>query len=265
MKHLMLQQLLVLKEPTKGEGEVVVVVGVVGKWHGHDMGSFEITQSDLETMVQNFNNQETDIVVDYEHQTLYGSVAPAAGWISKLEVKENQLLATVSWTPKAKEHISNSEYKYLSPVYAFNSRDPKTDAYIGLKLHSVALTNTPFIDDLGEVKANKETQTKNEEKDPMADEATKTQKEETLEAENIALKEQLATQKVEAAIAAKKIAPEQKEWALTYCKENMEGFDAFIATQKEQKQVPPNNLYPNKQTSHQEEQEPDVVAMALNK
>ena len=148
MERLLLETLLPLKEPNAKTKEVVAVVAVVGKWHGHDHGSFEITTQDLETMKLNAETQQTDVVIDYEHQTLYGGEAPASGWISQLEVKDNELLATVTWTKKAIKHIKDGEYKYLSPVYAFNSRDPKTDAYIGLKLHSVALTNTPFIDEL---------------------------------------------------------------------------------------------------------------------
>jgi len=265
MEHLLLQTLFPLKEPKGKEKEVVVVVAVVGEWHGHDMGSFKITADDLENMRANAEAQKTDVVIDYEHQTLYGGQAPAAGWISKLEVKDNELLGTVTWTSKATKHIKEGEYKYLSPVYAFNSRDPKTDAYIGLKLHSVALTNTPFMDELGEVKANKK-QTKPKENfmDDKKPKDANSDAQAQLEAENVALKEELATQKVERAIAAKKITPEQKEWALTYCKENAEGFDKFVASQKEQKQVPANNTFANKQHNSNDDNTPDVVAMALN-
>jgi len=113
MEHLLLQTLFPLKEPKGKEKEVVVVVAVVGEWHGHDMGSFKITAEDLENMRANAEAQKTDVVIDYEHQTLYGGQAPAAGWISKLEVKDNELLGTVTWTSKATKHIKEGEYKYI--------------------------------------------------------------------------------------------------------------------------------------------------------
>ncbi|MGE3612270.1 MAG: phage protease [Sulfurimonas sp.] len=157
-------KIISLKEPNSkaSESEVVIVVGVVGEWHGHPNGSFKITAEDLKTIKENFDKQQTEIVIDYEHQTLYGTEAPAAGWISELMIEDDKLLAKVSWTEKAAEYIKNGEYKYISPVYVFDSFDNKTNAYIGIKLHSVALTNTPFLDELGEVHANKQNTQKEE-------------------------------------------------------------------------------------------------------
>ncbi len=40
-------------------------------------------------------------------------------------------------------------------MFEFNSKDNKSGELVRAKLHSVALTNTPFIDELGELIANK--------------------------------------------------------------------------------------------------------------
>ena len=253
-----------LKESPKSTGsesEVVIVVGVVGEWHGHPSGSFKITAEDLKTIKENFDKQKTEIVIDYEHQTLYGTEAPAAGWISELMIEGDKLLAKITWTEKAAEYIKNGEYKYVSPVYVFDSFDNKTNAYIGIKLHSVALTNTPFLDELGEVHANKNTQKeknmdkdknptnaedqkKHDEKD--GDAASQTGTDADLATENEKLKEQLAEAKVEAAIAANKITADQKAWAVKYCKQDPEGFTQFLSFQKEQKDLPGSNMFANK-------------------
>lgn len=257
-------KIIPLKEPNSkaSESEVVIVVGVVGEWHGHPNGSFKITAEDLKTIKENFDKQQTEIVIDYEHQTLYGTEAPAAGWISELMIEDDKLLAKVSWTEKAAEYIKNGEYKYISPVYVFDSFDNKTNAYIGIKLHSVALTNTPFLDELGEVHANKQNTQKEEnmgkdtnpanaedQKKPDAkegDAANQTGADTDLAAENEKLKEQLAETKVEAAIAANKITADQKAWAVKYCKQDPEGFEQFLSFQKPSKDLPGSNMYANK-------------------
>ncbi len=257
-------KIIPLKEPNSkaSESEVVIVVGVVGEWHGHPSGSFKITAEDLKTIKENFDKQQTEIVIDYEHQTLYGTEAPAAGWISELMIEDDKLLAKVSWTEKAAEYIKNGEYKYISPVYVFDSFDNKTNAYIGIKLHSVALTNTPFLDELGEVHANKQNTQKEEnmgkdtnpanaedQKKPDAkgaDAANQAGADADLATENEKLKEQLAETKVEAAIAANKITADQKAWAVKYCKQDPEGFEQFLSFQKPSKDLPGSNMYANK-------------------
>ena len=254
-----------LKESPKSTGsesEVVIVVGVVGEWHGHPSGSFKIAHEDLKTIKENFDKQKTEIVIDYEHQTLYGTEAPAAGWISELMIEGDKLLAKITWTEKAAEYIKNGEYKYISPVYVFDSFDNKTNAYIGIKLHSVALTNTPFLDELGEVHANKQNTQKEEnmgkdtnpanaedQKKPDAkgaDAANQAGADADLATENEKLKEQLAETKVEAAIAANKITADQKAWAVKYCKQDPEGFEQFLSFQKPSKDLPGSNMYANK-------------------
>lgn len=94
-----------------------------------------------------------DLVIDYEHQTLHakenGKPAPAAAWITALEYEAGRgLWAIVSWTEDGREAVAKREYRYLSPVFPF---DPDTGAV--LWLHSVALTNTPNLNQLGEIAA----------------------------------------------------------------------------------------------------------------
>lgn len=87
----------------------------------------------------------TDVVIDYEHQTLGGEhasptgKAPAAGWIKSLEWAEGEgLYAEVEWTPAARDMLAAKEYRYLSPVLIYR-RDDRRAVY----LHSVALVNKP--------------------------------------------------------------------------------------------------------------------------
>lgn len=91
--------------------------------------------------------RSTDIVIDYEHQTLLaeenGKPAPASGWIdhASLEWREDGLYGRVAWTAAAKAAIDADEYRYLSPVFPYA---PKTGTVLDL-LH-VGLVNNPAID-----------------------------------------------------------------------------------------------------------------------
>lgn len=242
-----------------------ICLAVTGEWLGHSSGAFALDKSDLEKMKINFDKKKTDLVIDYEHQSLNGSVAPAAGWIKEMFLKDNELWGRVEWTDKAKEFIKNREYKYLSPVYEFFGIDEKTGACTGVRIHSASLTNTPFIDELGEVVANKNSR-KDESMDKKLDneklgEEIKALKEkiEAKDGEIKALKEELANSKVANAIANKKINDNQKEWALKYCKSDMKGFDEFVKTAKVL-ETPKNNLFANKVEPGNESFDPVKIA-----
>ncbi len=94
--------------------------------------------------------RKDDAVIDYEHQTLLaetnGKPAPAAGWWQpdQLEWRADGLYATnVQWTAAAKNRIEAGEYRYLSPVIAFN---PATGEVTDILM--AALTNYAAIDGL---------------------------------------------------------------------------------------------------------------------
>ena len=86
----------------------------------------------------------TDIVVDYEHQTINaahnGQAAPAAGWIRELEVRNGAIWGRVEWTERAASAIEAKEYRYFSPVFA-HDEDGTVQALI-----NGALTNNPALD-----------------------------------------------------------------------------------------------------------------------
>lgn len=93
----------------------------------------------------------TDIVVDYEHQTLKaeenGKPAPASGWIKEVEARAGGLFGRVEWTSAAAASIRAREYRYLSPVY-FHDKSGNV-----LALQNAALTNSPNLN-MAEVSAH---------------------------------------------------------------------------------------------------------------
>lgn len=138
-------------------------VALEGEWKGHWQGAFRVNREHLEQIAANFAAVHVDTVVDYEHATEMGAFAggaPAAGWIDQLQIRDGDvgapatLSARINWTDKAAAHIRAREYRYLSPVIAFRTRDRASGQDLGASIPSVALTNTPFLDELPEVRLN---------------------------------------------------------------------------------------------------------------
>lgn len=129
----------------KGAPEEIQITAL-GVFFHKIYGRFEVTREDVAQMVANFNLQENDSVIDYEHQTLLDVEAPAAGWIKILIDKGGDgLWGKVEWLERAKGYLEKKEYKYLSPVITYNNHNPKTGEYIGTVLVCCGITNVPFI------------------------------------------------------------------------------------------------------------------------
>lgn len=104
-------------------------------------GSFEFSEEDADSVIAEFESRGRDIVIDYEHQSLSGKEAPAAGWVEKLYKSAEGLCVKVKyWTQKASEFLTSGEYRYFSPVLQFSRRAKSVTA-----LHSIALTNHPAL------------------------------------------------------------------------------------------------------------------------
>lgn len=122
----------------EGVPEVISVLPI-----GHvisSKGEFDVDEDSLREMKAKIAQRGVDLVVDYEHQTLKGVQAPAAGWVKELKLEDGQIKAFVEWTPQAALYLKNREYRYLSPVITVN-KDGKATG-----VHSLALTNTPAIE-----------------------------------------------------------------------------------------------------------------------
>jgi phage I-like protein len=93
---------------------------------------------------ESFRNISTDkLPVDYDHAIDVllprGMSAPAAGWISCMEVRSDGIWGLVEWTPKAAQQIRDKEYRFLSPVIG-HCHDKKVSAIL-----RAALTNLPNL------------------------------------------------------------------------------------------------------------------------
>jgi len=100
----------------------------------------QLDPESLAGLVRAFRSRGVDLVIDYEHQSLQGRQAPAAGWIKDLEARADGLWARVEWTPQAQEYLRNREYRYFSPVLQLDPETRKPQALL-----QVGLTNVPAI------------------------------------------------------------------------------------------------------------------------
>lgn len=109
-----------------------------------DLDPVLVDEKAFELIEAEFERRGNDMVVDYEHQTLDGKVAPAAGWIKELKYERDKgIMARVEWTQKAREYISAREYRYFSPVFYARKSDGRV-----CKINNVALTNAPRTNNL---------------------------------------------------------------------------------------------------------------------
>ncbi|HDL4079399.1 TPA: phage protease, partial [Mannheimia haemolytica] len=115
-----------------------------GRWYVGDENGY--------ALADDINNTAIDLMIDYEHQTLYiaenGKGNPAAGWITKAEyISGEGLFADVKWTPQATQEIKDGVYRYLSPLFLTDGSG------MVIKVLNAALTNRPALHNLQEVVA----------------------------------------------------------------------------------------------------------------
>jgi phage I-like protein len=111
-------------------------------WHSTGKGDFLLDSEAALQVIEDFNSRENQMVIDYEHQSLGGGIAPAAGWIKDLTYRGDEgLWALVEWTGRARQYLQGCEYRYLSPVFLRREEDSRV-----VRLINAALTNNPAID-----------------------------------------------------------------------------------------------------------------------
>jgi phage I-like protein len=117
-------------------------------------GPWTLTGEAAAKVIAKVAARKNDIVIDYEHQTLLsaknGKPAPAAGWIKPdslfFDPNKGLLSAAFKWTAAAAAAIAADEFRYLSPVFAYDEITGEVRDLI-----NVALLNSPAIDGMDAV------------------------------------------------------------------------------------------------------------------
>jgi Mu-like prophage I protein len=137
-----------------------IQVAKTGEFFSSRYGKFEISRTDLATMLSNFRTitpqAPTQLPLDYDHLGMdpkNPGDGKAAGWFSgqmELRADGNELWAEVEFTPKAAEHVRDKEYRYISPSFVKNYVW-KNGKNIGTTLLAAAITNMPFLEGMAAI------------------------------------------------------------------------------------------------------------------
>lgn len=122
-----------------------ILIVPVGENPTHPDGPHTVEQRHIEQMATNFDRMETDLLIDKDHNSLYGGSTKAFGWSRDVEAREDGLyMRRPDWTESGEELVASREYRYLSPVYHLSFED--TDGReVGAVVDSVAITNRPYF------------------------------------------------------------------------------------------------------------------------
>jgi len=225
-----------------------IKLATVGNWKGHQNGPFELNLEDLIQMKTNFDNAKVDIVIDLDHATVIEGTGDAYGWIKSLEIKEAELWGKVEWLDHGKELIKTKKYKYISPVFLPNTIEQLSGQNIGWTLHSAALTNRPFLEDLGEIVANNKNQNEGETgmtKEQEAEMKRLKDENDKLKQDQQKAEDEKIEQEVDDAIAANKVTKDQKESLIALGKGNPEALTSMLAAAKVIVTKPEDDIYAN--------------------
>ena len=148
--------LLIAAAGTAGsDGLVRIPVAMVAKGFKGKQ-KYSVTRGDLASVVKNFRKRGTgDLVIDYDHATEFaagsGDASPAAGWLKSIDDTPDEkgiLWGAAEFTPRAAKMLAEREYKYVSPVLNWGTRDKESGEPQGVTLTSIALTNSPQLEKL---------------------------------------------------------------------------------------------------------------------
>lgn len=141
--------------------EVDVQVSVVGEIMGSDKDGNPkpqtIDEASLKAIADNLNAESKEVLVDIDHQSSKDGLdrsTKAAGWLSKFWTSTKGLFAKLKLTPSGRQLVEGREYRKLSPVFQLDKDSKPTG------LLSVAMTNTPAMQDIEPIlnqKPNQET------------------------------------------------------------------------------------------------------------
>lgn len=115
-----------------------------GAFPGHPKGGDIVVDAAFRAaLVKNFDAKvrKVDLALDYAHDTR----GPAAGWFRRLYNDGTRTMAEIDFTPSARMKVQSGEYRYFSPEWHPNWKDPQTGKEHGPTLFGGGICNRPFL------------------------------------------------------------------------------------------------------------------------
>lgn len=124
----------------------------LGTWEHPLYGELDITAETIQRMHENHEAglPGTDLPIDVDH-----SWGEAAGWLIRTEAREDALWGLLELNDSGMEMVRDRRYRYISPEWFPQWKDPRTGEYHEDVLTSVALTNRPFFKELPALEARR--------------------------------------------------------------------------------------------------------------
>ena len=129
---------------------VKIPIVKVGKWHHPVYGELDYSESDLQSLKKNYEED----VLGFKPYITYGHLdeEPAStdgerkrGDIEEVVMEEDVLFGFVDAPPTVYEAIQKKEFEYTSPEIYRNFQSKETGEPLGLVFSRVALTNAPYL------------------------------------------------------------------------------------------------------------------------
>lgn len=114
-----------------------------GRWKHGKYGKVEVTPEVRRSFKDNFDanvRRVGELPIDYDHQS-----GPAAAWITGITNEAHSTFADVKFTSSGREKIRAGEYRFYSPEWSFDWKDPQSGERHGPTLFGGGLTNKPFF------------------------------------------------------------------------------------------------------------------------
>lgn len=111
---------------------------------GRDGRRWIFDAESIEAVLQAFEARNAHLPIDWEHASQHrapnGEDAPAAAWITRLEIRDGALWGAVEWTDRGRNQVVAREYRYLSPVFDYEKSSSRI-----VRMVSAGLTNIPNL------------------------------------------------------------------------------------------------------------------------
>jgi hypothetical protein len=124
-------------------GPVRIEVCRDGQWDHPKFGKIDVTPEMRQRFKENFDanvRKVGDLPLDYDHER-----GPAPGWITALSNEGGSLFADVQMTPTGRQKVQDGEYRFFSPEWVKDWKDPETGSSYGPTLFGGGFTNKPFF------------------------------------------------------------------------------------------------------------------------
>lgn len=107
-------------------------------------GTIEMNAEKAAEFVNNIKNnvRGQDLDIDYDHKK---RTDEAAGWVKDARVGPTGLQVAVQWTKTAAQKIKEKAYRYFSPEYADEWKNPTTGVKHKNVMFGGGITNRPFL------------------------------------------------------------------------------------------------------------------------